>query len=108
MVMYPLLFGGEEHRPPGVVLDEADDARRKTERVGHRAACYARRTAKFAGSRPHSPPRVHLVDAFVSTFYWRRSAGQPQSAQELERDSRVLGARAREIVGRDRCSIRAA
>jgi hypothetical protein len=36
MVAYPLLFGGEKRRPPSVVLDDADDARLKTEGIGHR------------------------------------------------------------------------
>jgi hypothetical protein len=35
LVAYSLPFGGEGRRPPNVVLDEADDARLKTEGVGH-------------------------------------------------------------------------
>ena len=38
LVAYPLLFSGEERGPPSVVLDQADDARLKTESVSHHAA----------------------------------------------------------------------
>jgi hypothetical protein len=38
LVAYPLLFSGEERRPASVVLDEADDARFKTESVRHRCS----------------------------------------------------------------------
>jgi hypothetical protein len=37
LVAYPLLLSGEERWPPSVVLDEADDARLKTESVSHGA-----------------------------------------------------------------------
>lgn len=37
LIAYPPLFSGEERWPPSVVLDEADDARLKTESASHRA-----------------------------------------------------------------------
>ena len=33
VVAYPLLFSGEERWPTSVVIDEADDARLKTEEI---------------------------------------------------------------------------
>ena len=63
MVAYPALFGGEQARPPIVVVDEANDTRLDTEGVSHRVRISLR--SHFpniickGASRPQTPSVRH-------------------------------------------------